>query len=133
MARALTAYLKRDKVPERKPLQQAIDAFMFALRLDEAYAPFETRGYLPCTLDGEDAGFDLRFGTVPAEGSDAADLGGRDTTVSLKWSGDPREEAAALLVCAALVKRFDAVVHAGDGSTPLPLEQLLARAKASVA
>ena len=91
MVRALSAFLNRNKVPARKPLQQAIDALGFALKLDADYAPFETAGYLPCDLDGEDAGFELRFKEM------APDAEGRDTATATacKWGGAPREEAAA--------------------------------------
>jgi len=132
MARALTAYLQREKVPARKPLQQAIDALKFPLTLDDTYVPFETAGYLPCALDGEDAGFDLRF--KEAAGAPAAlqdKIGRRDTALALKWGGDPREAAAALVVCAALAKSFDAVVQDGDTETLLSPDELIGRAKAA--
>ena len=126
MARALSAYLSREKVPERKPLQQAIDALKLPLKLDGDYVPFETSGYLPCTLDGEDAGFDLRFGDVAEEVSTALKLGERNVALNLKWGGDPREEAAALIFCAALANDFDALVQA-DGLQSV--KQLLAKAR----
>jgi hypothetical protein len=129
MARSLIAYLNRKNIPERKPLQQAIDALKLPLRLDDDYAPFETSGYLPCTLDGEDAGFDLRFNDVAGDVSSTLGLGDRNVALSLKWSGDPREEAAALIFCAALAKDFEAVVQAGEAGERLSLEQLVARAK----
>ena len=126
MARALCAYLSREKVPDRKPLQQSIDALSLPLKLDGDYAPFETSGYLPCTLDGEDAGFDLRFGEVAADVATALHLGERNFAFNLKWGGDRREEAAALVFCAALAKDFDAVVQAGEA---LSVKQLLSKAK----
>ncbi len=64
MARSQTAYLLRDDVPTRAALQKAIDGLKFKLTLDNSYVPFQTSGYLPCTLDGEDAGFDIRFQAV---------------------------------------------------------------------
>ena len=133
MARALTAYLNRSDVPERGPLQQAIDALKFKVTLDADYAPFETSGYLPCTLDGEDAGFDLRFRDVPDDLPPAvqAGLAGRDVALALKWGGDPREEMAALVFCAALVGKFNAVVQEGGADGFLSIEQLLANAEAA--
>ncbi len=122
MARALTAYLKREKVPERTALQQAIAALKFPLTLDDLYVPFETSGYLPCTLDGEDAA---------AEPAPPSSLGDRDTALICKWGGDAREEVAALLVCAALAKNFDALVLEGGPQTPLSFEQLVAKAKSA--
>jgi hypothetical protein len=133
MARVLTAYLKRANVPERAALQAAIAALEFPLTLDDMYVPFETAGYLPCTLDGEDAGFDLRFKDATAELPPAlqSKIGDRDTAMACKWGGDPREEVAALVVCAALAKAFDALVRQGDSKTLLPCEQLVAKAKAA--
>ncbi|UFZ07511.1 hypothetical protein LQG66_14900 [Bradyrhizobium ontarionense] len=120
MARVLTAYLKRTDVPTRTALQQAIARLPFALTLDDAYQPLRTSGYLPCTLDGEDAGFDLRFSDVTEPRADA-----RDVAMTFKWGGDPREEAAAFAVCAALAGNFGAIVQR-DGaalSTDHMLEQ----------
>ena len=125
MARALTAFLLRAKVPARKPLQQAIDALGFALKLDADYAAFETAGYLPCDLDGEDAGFDLRFKDAESDSE------GRDVALACKWGGDPREEAAAAIFCAALAKDFGALVRQDDAE--INCEQLLAKAKKALA
>ena len=134
MARALTAYLKRADVPARAALQQAIDCLPFALTLDDGYVPFETAGYLPCTLDGEDAGFDLRFKDAAAELQAAPTLqsaiGNRDIAISCKWGGDPREEAAALAVCAALTREFGAIVMR-DG-VPLASDDMLKQAKGAL-
>jgi hypothetical protein len=67
MVRAQIAYLNRKDVPARKALQEAVDQLGFKVMLDESYVPFKTAGYLPCTLDGEDAGFDMRFQNVAAD------------------------------------------------------------------
>ena len=37
-----------------------------------------------------------------------------DSTLTLKWGGDPREEMAALVFCAALGKVYDAIIQADD-------------------
>jgi len=113
MARAQTAYLNRKDVPARDLLQAAIRQLGFKLALDDSYEPFETKGYLPCTLDGEDAGFDLRFQHVEEGVSSnlASAIGGRDTAMKFRWAGDPREQLAALAVCAALADKFGAIVH----------------------
>ncbi len=133
MARALTAYLKRTDVPQRAALQAAIKALKFPLTLDDAYVPFETAGYLPCTLDGEDAGFDLRFKEAAAELPEGlkASAGDRDMAMAMTWGGDPREAAAALIVCAALAKDFDAIVQEGGTETLLSFDALVAKAKAA--
>ncbi|MGO9720965.1 MAG: hypothetical protein ACLPOA_10360, partial [Methylocella sp.] len=98
MARAQIAYLNRKDVPARKALQEAVDQLGFKVTLDDSYAPFKTAGYLPCTLDGEDAGFDMRFQDVAADISPAlkSSIGSRDTAIGFRWAGDPREQLAAL-------------------------------------
>ena len=131
----LSAYLKREQVPDHSALQEAIKALKFPLVLDRDYAPFEA-GYVPCALDGEDAGFDLRFKEMPADLSATprlqSALDGRDTLMSFKWGGDPREDAAASIVCAALAKDFGAVVQDGYGDVLLSVDGLLVRAKAAL-
>ena len=131
MARSQTAYINRKDVPARADLQKAMDQFGFKVTLDHSYAPFITSGYLPCTLDGEDAGFNMRFEDVAANLPPAliSCIEGRDTAIGFSWAGDPREELAALTVCAALVKQFGAIVHEPDKDKLLSLDQLMAKAK----
>ena len=131
MARAQTAYLNRNDVPARDLLQAAIRQLGFKLALDDSYEPFETKGYLPCTLDGEDAGFDLRFQHVEEGVSSnlASAIGARDTAMKFRWAGDPREQLAALAVCAALADKFGAIVHEPEGDRLLTLDELLEKAR----
>jgi hypothetical protein len=131
MARSQTAYINRNDVPARADLQKAMDLFGFKVTLDHSYAPLKTSGYLPCTLDGEDAGFNMRFEDVASNLPPALASGieGRDTAISFSWAGDPREELAALTVCAALVKQFGAIVHEPDIDKLLSFDQLMAKAK----
>lgn len=121
MARHYTVYLNRDSFPKRAALQAAIKALGFKLTLEEDYVPFVSSGYLPCTLDGEDAGFTLRFHT--AEG-----MNGSNDAATLQWSGDPREQASAIMVAAALTQDFGAVVHDADDNAT-STEALLAEAE----
>ncbi|MFG1347053.1 hypothetical protein V5F59_19350 [Xanthobacter autotrophicus DSM 431] len=136
MARARTCYLSRADVPARDALQKAVDGLKLKLVLDDGYVPFETSGYLPCTLDGEDAGFTIRFRDVEADLSKApalaAALGGRDVAVDIKWSGDIREEVSAMGVCAALTGSFGALVHDAGKDALADSAQLLAKAKAGL-
>lgn len=133
MARALTVYLLRSQVPDRAALQPAVDALKLKLTLDDGYVPMESSGYLPCTLDGEDAGFTIRFHDVDADLAALpnlkAALEGRDVAVDFKWSGDAREKVAALGVCAALAKSFGAVVHDLAGDKMLSAEKLISQVR----
>lgn len=117
MANSLTAFLERSRVPDRQALQEEIKRLKFRLSIDESWVPFECSGYIPCTLDGEDAGFDVRFedGSSRLPDSLSDEAGKRDAALVLKWGGDPRERASALIVCAALSQGFDALIlHQGE-------------------
>ena len=133
MARALTAYLERSRVPDRQSLQKALDALKLKIVLDDAYAPFKLVGYLPCAFHGEDAGFDIRFEDAPAEPAAALrdEIGLRDVAVLLRWGGDPREEACAMAVCAALAREFGALTHDPKKDRLVSAEELVKKAKAA--
>lgn len=136
MARSQTAYLLRNDVPAREALQKAIDGLKFKLTLDDSYVPFQTSGYLPCTLDGEDAGFDIRFQAVDASPLSFAlqsRIGQRDVAIAFRWSGDVREEASAAIVCAALAASSGALVHDPDGDAIYGAEQLIDKARKTAA
>jgi hypothetical protein len=133
MTRAQSVFLQRKDVPERAALQQSIKALKFNLSLDDAYAPFKTAGYLPCTLEGEDAGFDLRFKDIePANAPKPAELGERDIEIALKWSGDVREMASAAIVSAVLAKEFGALVYEPEAAVFISADDLIAKAKKAV-
>ncbi len=136
MPRAQSAYLSREDVPARKDLQKAIDGLKFKVTLDDGYTPFKSSGYLPCTLDGEDAGFNIKFQDVAADGAPAnlkAALGDKDVEIAFKWSGDVREYIAAMAVCAALVQNFGAIVHDPDGDKVYASDEFLAKAREAAA
>ncbi len=131
MPRCYSAFLARADVPAREALQEAIDALKLKLALDDGYVPFDTAGYLPCTLDGEDAGFDMRFQHIdPALRPRAGD---KDVAIALRWGGDPREEASVLIVCAALAKNFGAVIHEPDADILFAVDELVAKARKAAA
>ena len=104
MARSYTAFLNQDQIPDLDALQSAIRSLGFKLAVDEAYAPLQCSGYLPCTLDGEDAGVTIRF-------NESREIAGKNTAITLQWSGDPREQVSATIIAAALAHGFAATVH----------------------
>lgn len=124
MPRTLHVHAPPDAMPDLSGLQAAIKQLKFKLTLDEAYVPFETQGYLPCTLEGEDAGVDMRFTRdMPAQAV-------RTSVMTLKWGGDPREQVSALIIAAAMATSFDAEVRDPDTATVLPSAALIKQAKA---
>jgi hypothetical protein len=135
MAKTLIAFMERSQVPSRQALQEAVKNLRFRLSLDEAYVPFEWAGYLPCTLDGEDASVDIRFADSASRLSEQPKLllqiGNRGTAILLRGGGDPREQASALILGAVLAHSFGALVqHHGDDSL-CAAEQLLEEARAA--
>lgn len=131
MARVLIAFVEPQRMPARAALQAAIQQMRFALVVDEAWVPFETCDYLPCTLEGEDAGVYVRFEREAALPAAAASLdqGGRSASVQLRWGGDQRERLAASIVAAALAEGFDALVLEPEAGTPRTGDQLKADAR----
>jgi hypothetical protein len=133
MANSQTAFLERSQVPARPALQEAIKRLRFKLTIDESYVPFECAGYIPCTLDGEDAGFEIKFSDSAARLAEAAHLqaqiGDRDTAMIFRWSGDLRERASALIVSAVLAQSFGALIQQQDEDTFRATEQLLDEAR----
>ncbi len=136
MPRAQSAYLVRKDVPARKELQKAIDSLKFKVTLDDGYAPFKTSGYLPCTFDGEDAGFTIKFQDAAPDAASAnlkSALGGRDVEIALKWSGDVRELIAAMAFSAALVQNFGAIIYDPDGDKVYTSDAFIEKAKEAAA
>lgn len=121
MAQTCTAFLMRDQIPQRAALQAGINTLGFKLTLEDDYIPFVSSGYLPCTLDGEDAGLNIRF-------IDSHTVAGKDAAFVLKSGGDPREEATVLMIAAVLANSFGAVLH-DKNNTEKTTEELIASAR----
>lgn len=115
MARKYTAFIASSKIPDLATLQAAIKSLGFKLTLDDAYEPLEFSGYLPCTLDGEDAGCTLKF--------EKSGTPGADTAMLLHSGGDPREDITVLIIAAALASTFAASVQDGK-QQPVSAETL---------
>lgn len=126
MARLISAFLNRGDAPARDALQQSFKRLGFRLAVDASYVPGESSAYLPCTLDGEDAGFQITFADVAAG---RAHLDGQDCMIKLRWGGDPREEVAALMFAAALAADYGAVVLEDGAEGVSPSDALLEKAK----
>lgn len=133
MSRSQSAFLDRKDVPGRRDLQQAVDALGFKVTLDDTYVPMKSSGYLPCTFDGEDSGFTIKFlevdGTAERPDVLKAELGGRDVEIAFHWSGDPREVVCAMAVGAALSRSFGAIVFDTGDEVLVSSEDLVAKAR----
>ncbi len=137
MARKLWLCFEAAQAPALNALQAQIRALGFKLTVDEGYAPFETAGYLPCTLEGEDAGVDLRFeADAPLPDAAAAleaERGARRAVARLSWGGDPREELSALVLAMAFAQLAQGLIVDPDkGQVVLP-DVLMNKARALLA
>jgi hypothetical protein len=110
MSRSCRIRLQADALPTPAALQAGLKGLGFKLDL-EGLDLAEASGFVGCVLDGEDAGFSVA--------SDEAGL-------TLRWSGDAREECAALMVAAALQSLAGAEVSVGAGA-PLDTAALKSR------
>ncbi|HEY3301048.1 MAG TPA: hypothetical protein VGJ90_09770 [Methylophilaceae bacterium] len=103
MARSFTVLINQADFPLRASLQAAIKDLHFKLTLEDDYVPFVSAGYLPCTLEGEDAGLMMHFCKLEPPTD-------KDGSVNLQWSGDPREKITVLIIASALASHFNASV-----------------------
>lgn len=133
MSRSQSAYLDRKDVPTRRDLQQALDMLGFKVTIDDTYVPFESSGYLPCTIDGEDSGFTIKFQDVDLEVARAAELrsrlGGKDVEITFRWGTDPREVVCVMAVGAALLGSFGAIVAGTDDGACYSTDDLIGKAR----
>jgi hypothetical protein len=129
MANTLLAFMNRSQVPTRQALHDAIKNLRFRLSVDETYVPHASTGYIPCTLDGEDAGVDIKFVTSSTPLADAPQLqtqiGDRDTAMAIRWGGDQRERISAMIIAAVLANDFGALVQHQAEEGFRPTERLL--------
>ncbi|GAB4063169.1 hypothetical protein [Uliginosibacterium sediminicola] len=110
MSRSCRIRIQSDALPAPAALQAAIKALGFKLDL-EGLDVASASGFQGCVLDGEDAGF-----TITAE----------EDGLSLRWSGDAREQCAALMLAAALQSLLGAEVSVAAGA-PVDAAGLKAR------
>jgi hypothetical protein len=131
-----TAYLDRASVPQRAALQAAIDALCFDCNIDGSYAPFTSRGYLPCLLGGKESGFEIYFEPATEVLHNfphlSETIAGRDTAITFRWGGDMAECACVLIVSAALAISFGAIVHYQDDDMLFSGEQNVEEARAAL-
>jgi phosphatidylserine/phosphatidylglycerophosphate/cardiolipin synthase-like enzyme len=133
MPRLLNAYLDPAQVPSRVDLQAAIRRLGFKLVVEDAYVPHEASGYVPCTLEGEDAGVYLRFERDASLPDNAAALAGqqgpRRELLQLRWGGDAREHLTACVWAVALAQDFDALLIDPDSGAQADTAALLKKAR----
>jgi hypothetical protein len=133
MPHELTAFLARDRVPDRERLQAAVTALGFELFIHVTYRPFHSSGFLPCALAGRRAGFEIGFETaglaLTRRSRLAAEIGARDCAISLRWGEEMADCACALAIASALAADFGALVHYQETDQLCPADRLIEDAR----
>jgi hypothetical protein len=137
MALEQHALLRKESVPSRAEWQAAIAHLGFDLQLDLELKPFESSGFLPCTLAGKQSGFEIYY--EPADEIVKAyphlkeKTGSRHYSISFRWGGDMAEGACVMIASAALAKSFDAVLYYPDDDLLYSSDDLVRDAKECMA
>jgi len=113
-----TAFLRKRTIPDRDALERAAADLGFDLVLTDFYQPFKSTGYHPCRINGSSSGFQLSFkhaADIAVRNPNLASrIGARDAAMEFRWTGKPGELASVMILCAALVSQFDALVNYND-------------------
>jgi hypothetical protein len=121
------AFISKNCVPTADDWQAAINQSGFDMQLSESFEVFEHTGYLPCTLLGEPAGFELRYDHARDIFDDEEQLalmaGDRDYCITMSWGGSMRDCVAVMIASLALAQHFDANISYG-GDEPDSVDEL---------
>jgi hypothetical protein len=132
MSLTSTVYLHHSKLPDPKAWAAAIRSAGFALEMDSDFDVKTFSGFLPCTHEGEKAGFEYYYGEIdPADLSDEtrANLGGRDVYVSFVSHSEIRELISAVIAASVLCDLADGVFHDDESGEDFSAQTALERAR----
>lgn len=124
MANEQFAFLKSSDVPTCDQWQQAIGRAGFDLKLDPELQPRTNVGFVPCKLNGSEAGVEMYFDdSSEFMAPFGAIAGDRDCCISFRWGGSMVECACAMIASYALAESFGAVVSFEGDPPPDDLQQ----------
>lgn len=111
MANEQFALIEKSKVPSRSDWQASIDKLNLQFELDPELKPFEDSGFLPCKLQGHEAGFEIYYTDDPDLLKDLSHIADhKDYCISFRWGGSMVECASVMIASYALAETFGAVV-----------------------
>ena len=115
-------FVKRENMPSPDAWARAIAAHGFSMTMDTDFDIDEFDGFLPCTYQGEEAGFEyyaeesdikelLSEGLLTEE--EAQQLQGREFLVTLETHADMREYMTSMIAAAVLCELADGMLAEG--------------------
>lgn len=132
MSNTQFAFLKKEKVPNRKKWQASINNLKFDVSLEiyPELEPFEDEGFSPCIWNKteEDVGFEIFY--EPSEDIHDGDeelknlIGENDYCISMVWHSSMKDCAAVMIASCALQKEFGAVISY-EGEAPVSFDDLV--------
>lgn len=131
------AFIVREDVPTVTAWQAAITQCGFDLQINPTLQPFESSGFVPCQLGGDDSGFEISYESA-AELLDTyahlqEQVGPRDTAITFRFGADMAECACVLIASTALAKSFGALVYYPDDDLVYTVEDLISEAREALA
>lgn len=133
MANEQFAFLLKENVPTREEWQAAINDCGFSFQLDPELKVFEHCGFLPCILEGEEAGVEVYYDGSPDLLEEFSDIApGQDYCISFRWGGSMMACASAMILSYTLAARFGAIVSYEGEEPNEDLDLLLEETKACI-
>lgn len=107
-------FIRKEKIPSGKELQDSIKALGFDLKIDPEIDLKADEGFSPCELEGhEDVGYELECDAVEEIFEEDEEfekhIGDRDCYISMSWGSSFADCLAVLITTKALMKDFDAI------------------------
>ncbi len=137
MSISRTVYLRRSSVLAPTAWADAIRAAGFAMDLDTDFAIESHSGFLPCTYDGKEGGFEYDFTAVSEKeiGEDTVKpaIGDRDTAITFVTHSSMRGLVTAVVAAAVLCEKTDGVLHDEESDEFIAARDALADARELVA
>ena len=133
----LHIFLNRSDMPMPTSWQQSIDDCGFTLRIDTDFDPLQFTGFLPCSLDDHQTGFEYYLWPkeeVAAPGTYLVPaVKDYDSVVTFVWDGNLREMIAVTMAAGALAASCFSVLHSPEDDSIVGGEKALGYAREQIA
>ena len=107
MSADLNVFIKADQLPTREEWMEAIGKHGFQFKFDDEFNPEDHQGFLPCTFEGKEAGFEYYCDKIEETGFEddpAPELEGKELCVGFCSSFDREDLSCAMIAAGSLAK-----------------------------